>query len=132
MAFSQTTSQIAWGGSNTNTIASGNTANSDDFTASTSNVGAEAQLYAKHSGTPASGDTIDFYLQRKGDPDQDATSEYDNQGDYIGTVDTNSDDPAKKTIPLGLMQGQTYRVTATNNGGSGITVGVRITEVTWS
>jgi hypothetical protein len=133
MAFSQSKTQIQWSSSDTKSVAGGGTENSDDFTASTSVVDAEIQLKADHSGTPASGDTIDWYLQRKGDPDQDTTDEYDNQGDFLGSVDLNSDDPAVKTIPVHLMQGQTYRLTAVNNDSdTAITVSARLTEVTWS
>ena len=133
MAFGQSTSQIQWSSSDTKSVAGGGTENSDDFTANSGNVAAEIQVHADHSGTPASGDTIDFYLQRKGDPDQDTTDEYDNQGDYIGTVDLNDDDPAVKTIPVFLMQGKTYRLTAVNNDAdTAITVAARLTEITWS
>lgn len=133
MAFSQSDTQIQWSASDTKSVAGGGTENSDDFTANSNNVAAELQVKADHSGTPAGGDTINFYLQRKGDPDQDTTQEYDNQGDFLATVDLNSDDPAVKTIPVFLMQGKTYRLTAVNNDAdTAITVSARLTEITWS
>lgn len=132
-SFSQSDTQIQWGGSDTKSVSGGNTESSDDFTADSNNVAAEIQVKAEHSGTPESDDTVDFYLQRKGDPDQDTSDEYDNQGDYIGTVDLNEDDPAVKTIPVFLMQGKTYRLTATNNDSDdAVTVSARLTEVIWS
>ena len=114
-------------------MSGGGTENSDDFTANSNVIDAELLVKADHSGTPASGDTIDWYLQRKGDPDNDTTDEYANQGDFIGALDLNSDDPAVKSIPVALTQGKTYRLTAVNNDSdSAITVSARLTEITWS
>lgn len=133
MAFSQSDTQIQWGGSDTKSVSGGGTENSDDFTADSSLVGAEIQCKAEHSGTPESGDTIDFYLQRKGDPDQDGSDEYDNTGDHLTTLDLNEEDPAVRTVPVVLMQGKTYRLTAVNNDSDdAVTVSARLTESMWS
>lgn len=132
MAFSQSDIQIQWGAADTKSIAGGGTENSDDFTISASLVDAEIQLKANHSETPASGDTIDFYIQRKGDPDNDTTDEYDNIGDYLTTLDLNEENPAIRTTPVGLMQGKTYRLTVVNNDSdSSVTVAARLTESIW-
>lgn len=134
MAFSQNQIQVQWGAADTKSIAGGGTENSDDFVLSVNHTGGDLQVKADHSGTPASGDTIDFYLQRKGDPDQSTVDDYDNQGDYLCTVDLNENDPAVKSMPLfGVVQGVTYRLAAVNNDSdSAITVSARITEETWS
>lgn len=130
MAFSTSQTQIM----DKVAISGGGTNNSSDFTLSSGHVGGDLQVYASHGGTPASGDTIDVYLQRKGDPDNDGTSEYANQGDYLCTLDLNSDDPANKSIPLfALVQGAAYRLTTVNNDtDTTITVSALLTEEIWS
>lgn len=133
MAFSQSETQIQWSASDTNSVSGGATDNSDDFTVDTNLIDASLMLKADHSDTPDSGDTIDFYLQHKDDPDNDTTEEYDNQGDYLTTLYLNDDDPAVKTIPVSLNQGGTYRLVAVNNDSdNAITVSARLFESTWS
>lgn len=133
MAWSQNATQIQWSASDTVSVAGDGTETSDDFTASSSLVHAEIQFKAEHSGTPDDGDYLAIHLEKKGDPDQDAADEYDNLGTFITLLDLSEEDPAVRTVPVAMTQGETYRLRAVNNDpDSSITLGARLTEVSWS
>ena len=66
--------------------------------------------------TPASGDTVDFYiLYTTGDPDGAATDEYDTVAHamHVTTLDTNSEDPARKTVEIPVVTEKVNTVTQT-------------------
>ena len=133
MAWTRTKTQIPFGGSNTTSISSGGTATSDKITVNSDTVNAYIKCYAKHSGTPASGDTIDAYLQFGGDPDADSTEEMDSVGGFMTNLDTNEADPAVRTLPQPFMpQGEDLQVHCESNAGSSITVGFTLVEERWS
>ena len=128
-----TTTQVQWSSSDTNSVAADGAFDySDDFTFQSNTIGAMATINAKADAGPASDDQIEIYQQFKNDADADTTDEYDNQGDHIATLDCNSDDPAKKTIPLDFIQGKPCRFGAKTDGTNAITIGILITEHTWT
>lgn len=127
---SQTTTQVTWAASDTNTVAADAAIDtSDDFTFSSDLIQTQISIEATNNGTAVSGDTIDIYMQHKQDPDNDATDTYDTQGDYVCTLDTYEDNTAQKTVGVyGLLAGQVVRFGAINNGASTITIGVSVIE----
>jgi hypothetical protein len=129
MGISASSDQVTWSAADTKSVAAAGSENSDDFTVSSTTVEVEFQLKADNSGTPASGDEVDFYLVRKCDPDNDSTDEYENQGPAMVTLDTYTDDPAIRTMNCSVVPGKTYRLVADNNGASAITVSSSYDEI---
>lgn len=124
--------QIEWTGASSLSIAAAANATSDAFTFSDNSSFAHIQLKAKNDGTPAAGDTVDFFLILScGDPDGAGAAEYDTVGHAIplGTLDTNAEDPALRTVncPI-VLGGQLYAVN--NSAGRAITVSSCILERT--
>ena len=126
--------QITWSAANSLSIAAGNNATSDAFTYSTDSSFAHLQLKADNDGTPAAGDTVDFFLLLTcGDPDGAVADEYDtvNHAIPLGTLDTNSEDPAIRTVNCPIVKGG--KLYAKNNSaGRAITVSACILERTIS
>lgn len=126
--------QITWSAANSLSIAFGANATSDAFTYSTDSSFAHLQLKAKNDGTPAAGDTIDFFLLLTcGDPDGAGADEYDtvNHAIPLGCLDTNSEDPALRTVNCPMVKGgKLYAVN--NSAGRAITVSACILEKTVS
>ncbi len=105
MAIGQTELQITWdAGSNSDLLNTGNSwaATSDNMTMGASTIKAMIMLKADQTtGTPASGDTVDFYAQLTlGDPDGASTDEYDTPGHdiFLGQINLNTDDPGIMTV----------------------------------
>lgn len=126
--------QIEWAGASSLSIAAAANATSDVFTFSTNGSFVHIQLKAKNDGTPAAGDTVDFFLLLTcGDPDGAGADEYDtvNHAIPLGTLDTNSEDPALRTVNCPMVKGG--RLYAVNNSaGRAITVSACILEKTVS
>ena len=126
--------QVTWSAANSLSIAAGNNATSDVFTFSTNGSLAHIQLKADNDGTPAAGDTVDFFLLLTcGDPDGAGADEYDtvNHAIPLGTLDTNSEDPALRTVNCPMVKGgKLYAVN--NSAGRAITVSACILEKTIS
>lgn len=126
--------QVTWSAANSQSIAATGNATSDAFTFSTNGSFAHIQLKAKNDGTPAAGDTVSFFLLLTcGDPDGDVADEYDTVGHAIplGTLDTNSEDPALRTVNCPMVKGgKLYAVN--NSAGRAITVSACILEKTVS
>lgn len=124
--------QITWAAAASQSIAAAGNATSDVFTYSTNSSFAHLQLKAKNDGTPAAGDTVDFFLLLTcGDPDGAGADEYDTVGHAIplGTLDTNAEDPALRTVNCPIVKGG--RLYAVNNSaGRAITVSSCILERT--
>ena len=134
MAIAKNEIQIQWSSSNSTSVTAGSNATSDAFTFSSTLLpgGAGILLKADNNGTPASGDTVAFFiLLTCGDPDGATTDEYATDEHTIPVVlDTNSVDPALKyiEIPAAAKGGKLY---AENNAGTNaITVSACIQEIT--
>lgn len=126
--------QITWSAANSLSIAAGNNATSDAFVFSTIGSFAHIQIKADNDGTPAAGDTVDFFLLLTcGDPDGAGADEYDtvNHAIPLGTLDTDSEDPATRTVNCPMVKGgKLYAVN--NSAGRAITVSACILEKTVS
>lgn len=94
----------------------------------------QGQLFVKidHSGTPGSGDTVDFWFEQSGgDPDGTGSNEFetDEQGTFSATLDANADDPARSMVELPIPQ-VAAELLAKNNAGESVTVSATIVEQT--
>lgn len=133
MAVATNELQILWSAASSLSIAAAGTGTSDAITASVTALAAQIQLKADNNGTPASGDTVDFYwLPSLGDPDGASTEEYDTPGHamFLARLDTNTADPSIVTVPLPtpFLKGKVYAVN--NSAGRAITVSAIILETT--
>lgn len=131
MAITATETQVQWSASNSVSVSASGNQTSDVFTIDQTCFQAMIQCKADNGGTPAAGDTVDFYLQATlGDPDGASASEYGTgeQDIHLCRLDTNDDDPAIASvpIPLPLVGGRIYAVN--NSGGRAITVSATILE----
>ena len=115
MAIGNNELQVVWSSVNYKDLTSGTpTATSDQFTFSTAAYAGMITLKADNQGTPASGDTVEFYaLLSCGDPDGSASAEFpndDSDGIFLAILDTNADDPAIATvkIPVEARYGRLY------------------------
>lgn len=126
MAFSTNEIQVTWSSANTISVAAAGTANSDDITFSASAVYAEIMVKTDNSGTPADGDTLDVYLQKKSDPDADSTDDYETTGSFLVQLDTYDSDPAVRVISIPV--GFNGRIHVENNGASAMTVSAKVIE----
>jgi hypothetical protein len=132
MAVSTNDIQVTWSSANYKSVSSSSSENSDDISFSASAISGEIMLKADNGGTAADGDTVDFYLQRKDDPDNDSTMDYESDGMFLAQLDTYDSDPKVKvvSIPVGITSG---RLHVENNASSNsITVSATITEKTVS
>lgn len=123
--------QIQWSTANSVSVAAGGNTTSDTFTLDATTIQASLQIKADNDGTPASGDTVDLWLQATlGDPDGSGANEYGTgeQDLHLGILDTNDNDPALLTvqIPVPLVGGRVYAVN--NSGGRAITISAIILE----
>lgn len=125
--------QVTWSSSNSTSVSAQATAASDTMSFSASAFDAMITLKADHSGTPVSGDTIDFYaLLSCGDPDGAGADEFpndDSDGIFLARLDTYADDPAITTVTIPATKAA--KVFARNNASSSaITVSACINEKT--
>lgn len=131
MAITKAEVQITWAAANSQSVAAGGNATSDAFTFNAAAFSAMLTVKADNNGTPASGDTVDFYLlYTTGDPDGASTDEYDSttQGTYLGQLDTFVTDPAQRTITVNpsAKGGKIYAVNS--SAGRAITVSAVVYE----
>ena len=134
MALVTTEQQVTWSAANSVSIAAGGNSTSDAITPTADTVfQAKFQLKADNDGTPASGDTVDFYLlESLGDPDGASTAEYatTTHGQHLARLDTNTTDPAGAVVWVPGPY-ETFKIYAVNNsGGRAITVSVTMLEQT--
>lgn len=131
MAITNTEVQITWAAASSLSVAAAGTGTSDAFTYDATTIDAMVELKADNAGTPAAGDTVDFYwLMSLGDPDGAATDEYATPGHgiYLATLDSNTDDPAIAVVPLPAT-GKGGKLYAVNNDtGSATTVSATVYE----
>ena len=133
MAVSNNEQQVTWSSSNSVNVSASGTQTSDAVTFSTTAFAAMITLKADNGGTPASGDTVDFYaLLSCGDPDGSGSDEFpndDSDGMFLARLDTNADDPATMTVALPVAR--TVKIYARNDSsGRAITVSACINEKT--
>lgn len=124
MAITRTETQVKWSTANTLSVSSGSSGTSDSFSIAVDNGGLSITLKGDNGGTPAAGDTVDFYiLLHNGDPDADAdvSDEYasadSTHGRYLGTIDTNVTDPAIIVVDFRTVA-QGGKIYAENNAAS--------------
>lgn len=135
MAITHNEVKITWDtGSNTDTIATATATSSDDFSFNTAAVAAGITLKADNQGTPASGDTVDFYLlYSAGDPDAAASADEfasTNHPVWIGQIDTNDGiNPAVLSVGNIDVTFKKMRLYTVNNGASTVIVGAVVTEI---
>src|SRR5512136_2669427 len=102
MALANNEIQVQWSGANNVSISAGSNQTSDAFTFSPTAIDAMITLKADNAGTPASGDTVEFYLLATcGDPDGSASDEFplnNNDGILLAVLDTYVSDPMVRTV----------------------------------
>ena len=131
MAISKSNTQVTWSSATSKAVGSSSNETSDAHTFSSNSVTAMITVKADLSGTPASGDTVDFFLlYTTGDPDAASSDEYDSVGHgmHIASLDTNADDPAIKTVEI-PVSAKGFKVYAKNNDPNAtITVSAEVYE----
>jgi hypothetical protein len=133
MAVANNEIQVTWSSSNSTSVSGGATAASDAMLFSAAAFDAMITLKADNGGTPANGDTVDFYaLLSCGDPDGSAGDEFpndDSDGIFLARLDTYADDPAVATVTIPVAK--TVKIFAKNNASSNaISVSACINEKT--
>jgi hypothetical protein len=125
MASSRNETALAWSSVAYVDITSGSNATSDAFTFNIEDWDASLTLYADNQGTPASGDTLDVYVEwTSGSVDGSAGDDYDTAKGAqwvarLNTYSTDSDgeDPQQKTVQLPNIAAKGLKVYAKNNSG---------------
>jgi hypothetical protein len=134
MASSRVETQILWSAASSLSISSAGTGTSDAFTFNNEDWDGEIALSADNDGTPASGDTVDFYVAyTSGDILGDSGSDYatTEHAEFLARVDTVAantpgEDPARCSVPIrtGALG---FKIIAKNNSaGRAITVRARV------
>lgn len=134
MAITVTETQVTWPtASNTGSVITASSVTSEEFNLDATCINASISFKAANAGTPVAADVIYFWLiQTSGDPDGASTDEFDTtgHGSLLAILDTNTDDPALKTVLLPLPQkgGKIYAEGSTAGTTQTITVSCTITE----
>ena len=131
MAITKSETQIQWSAANSVSLAASGTTTSDAFVFDATSFLAMITLKADNNGTPASGDSVTFYLlYTTGDPDGTGADEYDTttQGTLLALLDTNTSDPAQTTVAVNpsAKGGKIYAVN--NNASRAITISATMYE----
>lgn len=134
MASSRNESQITWSSASSKSVSSATTETSDAFTFNVEDWDGVVQLSADNDGTPAAGDTVDFYIAyTAGDILGDSGSDYDTteHAQWLARIDTVAantpgEDPGRLTVPI-QTAALGFKVIAKNNSsGRAITVRARV------
>lgn len=133
MAVGNNEIQVTWSSSNSTSVSAGTTEASDAMAFSAAAFDAMITLKADNSGTPASGDTVDFFaLISCGDPDGSGSDEFPNDesdGIFLARLDTYADDPAVATVSLPVAK--SVKIFAKSNASSNaVSVSACINEKT--
>lgn len=137
MAITRAENQVTWPTSATDkAVASGTAETSEEVTLDDTCVAASITVKANNTGTPASGDTVDFYWAATGgepDVDPSVTDDFPTQSDahWLCRIDTNlsGNNPGVKTVDLPAVP-KTGKVIADNNSsGRSITCSATIEEI---
>lgn len=133
MALTRQETQVTWPTAvNSIAVAAASAQLSELVTLDATCIDASITLKALNGGTPASGDTVDFYLATSsGDPDGAAAYEYPANVAHmrhLGRIDTNLQNPDVLTvkIPSAPVNGYVYAVN--NASANSITVSATIEE----
>jgi len=130
MAVSKAGQQVTFSSANSVAVSADSQTTSDAITLSSNSVAAQITLKSDHSGSPSSGDTVDFYiLYSTGDPDGSATDEFDTSGHALhpAILDLNIEDPAQKTVDI-PVSAKSFKIYIDNNGSLSITCSAEIYE----
>ena len=126
MAVSKSNQQVTFSSVNSIAVSGDSQTTSDAITLSSNSVAAQLTVKSDHSGSPLSGDTVDFYiLYSTGDPDGAGVDEYDTPGHglHLAILDLNTEDPAQKTVDI-PVSAKAFKVYVDNNsatpGSSGV------------
>ena len=131
MAVSTNDIQVTWSSSNSKSVSAAGSENSDNISFSSTAFYAEIMVKADNGGTAADGDTLDVYLQKKDDPDNDSTDDYESTGTFLVQLDTYNDaDPAVRVVSLPVGIGSARLHVENNASSNSITVSATITEKT--
>lgn len=134
MALTTNEIQVTWSASDSVSVSAGGNQTSDAMSA-TANTPFQAVIICKAdnaSGSPSSGDTVEFYLLGTiGDPDGSGADEYTTpeHGLHLCTLDTEAEDPVVSQpipIPYPLTGLKVYAVS--NAGSNSITVSAIVLE----
>jgi len=134
MASSRNEAQITWSSASSKSVAAGTTEISDEFLFHVEDWNAVVQLYADNSGTPASGDTIDFSIAfTTGDILGDSGNDYDTTEHALPltklntySTDTPGEDPAMFTVPIETVALGFKIIAKSNAASNSITVRARV------
>ena len=130
MAVSKTNQQVKFSLASFVSVSSDSQATSDIINLSTNSVAAQLTVKSDHTGSPSSGDTVDFYiLYSTGDPDGADVDEYDTPGHalHVAILDLNIEDPAQKTVDI-PVSAKAFKVYVDNNGASTVTCSTEVYE----
>lgn len=134
MPSSRNETQITWSAASSLSVSAASTQTSDAFTFNIEDWDAMVQLSADNNGTPASGDTVDFYIAyTAGDILGDTGADYDTteHATWLARIDTVSantpgEDPGRISVPI-QTAASGFKIIAKNNAASnGITVRARV------
>ena len=130
MAVSKAGQQVTFSSANSVAVSADSQTTSDSITLSSNSVAAQITLKSDHSGSPSSGDTVDFYiLYSTGDLDGLTTDEFDTSGHalHLAILDLNVEDPAQKTVDI-PVSAKSFKIYIDNNGSLSITCSAEIYE----
>ena len=130
MAVSKTNQQVKFSLASFVSVSADSQATSDIINLSTNSVAAQLTVKSDHTGSPSSGDTVDFYiLYSTGDPDGAGIDEYDTPGHalHVAILDLNIEDPAQKTVDI-PVSAKAFKVYVDNNGASTVTCSTEVYE----
>jgi hypothetical protein len=132
MAITKTEVQVTWPTAvNSKSVAASGNQTSEEATLDATAIAGLLVMKADNDGTPASGDTIDFYiLENAGDPDGAGSDEFvtTGHGRFLGQLDTNGEDPAIIARDISVV-GKSFKLYVENNsGGRAITVSATLYE----
>jgi len=132
MALTRLERQITWSAASSVSVTAAGQQTSDVLALNADCAIAAITLKADNAGTPAAGDSIDFYLAATaGDPDGAGANEYPTAGHLfpLATIDTNVDDPGIMTVEMPAVP-QTFQIVAKSNASAnGITVSATVEEL---
>lgn len=133
MAVTVAETQVQWSAANSKSVAANTAETSDAFTIDQTCVLMGITCKVDNDGTPAAGDTVDFFLLGATyDPDGAGAVEYGTtvQDLWLGRLDTSITDPALLNVPLicYITGGKIYARNNSPGGGRAQTVSVTIME----
>lgn len=133
MAVTNAETQVQWSAANSLSVAANSASTSDAFTIDQTCVMLGITCKVDNDGTPAAGDTVDFFLLGATyDPDGAGAVEYGTttQDTWLCKLDTSVTDPAQATVvlPNAYTGGKIYARNNSPGGGRAQTVSVTILE----